>query len=57
MPDGRVTVIEFKTGGRRPEHEAQADLYARALASVLAATAVDVRVVYPQEPLPDVPLE
>ena len=60
MPDGRVTVIEFKTGGRRPEHGAQADLYARALAGVLAATAVDVRVIYPRGAVPgvpDVPLE
>ncbi|HEY7473424.1 MAG TPA: UvrD-helicase domain-containing protein [Vicinamibacterales bacterium] len=57
MPDGRVTVIEFKTGAHRPEHGAQAGLYARAVASALAATSVDVRVLYPQAPARDVPLE
>jgi RecB family exonuclease len=56
MPDGRVTVIEFKTGAHRPEHGAQAGLYARAVASALA-TSVDVRVLYPQAPARDVPLE
>jgi ATP-dependent exoDNAse (exonuclease V) beta subunit len=51
-PDGRATVIEFKTGGERPEHEAQAGVYARALASVFAVEEVDIRVVYPRDPVP-----
>ncbi len=43
-------MIEFKTGAPHPEHEAQAAIYARALASVLSVAAVDVRVVYPDGP-------
>ncbi|HEX7780374.1 MAG TPA: 3'-5' exonuclease, partial [Vicinamibacterales bacterium] len=50
-PDGRMTVIEFKTGGPQPDHQAQADLYARALASVLSDPGIDVRVVYPAGPM------
>jgi ATP-dependent exoDNAse (exonuclease V) beta subunit len=49
-PDGRLTVIEFKTGGPRLEHQAQAAVYAQALASALPAAAVDVRVVYAAGP-------
>ena len=45
-PDGRMTVIEFKTGGPRPEHQAQADVYAKALANVLSAPKIEVHVVY-----------
>ena len=41
-----------QTGEARPEHEAQASVYARALASLFAITDVDVRVVYPQDPVP-----
>jgi ATP-dependent exoDNAse (exonuclease V) beta subunit len=51
-PDGRMTVVEFKTGGPRPEHQAQAGVYAQALASVLAAPGIEVRVVYPAAPEP-----
>jgi ATP-dependent helicase/nuclease subunit A len=51
-PDGRMTVIEFKTGGAQPDHQAQADFYAQALASVLADPGIDVRVVYPASPIP-----
>jgi ATP-dependent exoDNAse (exonuclease V) beta subunit len=56
-PDGRATVIEFKTGKRRDEHAAQADLYAGALRTVLAATEVDVRIWYAEDSMPTVPAE
>jgi ATP-dependent helicase/nuclease subunit A len=49
-PDGRMTVIEFKTGGPRPEHQAQAEVYAKALANVLSAPKIHVRVVYSAGP-------
>jgi ATP-dependent exoDNAse (exonuclease V) beta subunit len=49
-PDGGLTVIEFKTGGPRPEHQAQVAVYAQALASALPAPVVDVRVVYAAGP-------
>jgi ATP-dependent exoDNAse (exonuclease V) beta subunit len=54
-PDGRATVIEFKTGRRRDEHTAQAGLYARALKTVLSATEVDIRVWYADDSMPTVP--
>ena len=53
-PDGRATVIEFKTGRRRDEHAAQAGLYAGALRTLLAATDVDVRVWYADDSMPTV---
>jgi ATP-dependent helicase/nuclease subunit A len=46
-PDGAVTVLEFKTGARRPEHEAQAALYAEALQAALPGRRVQVKIVYP----------
>jgi ATP-dependent exoDNAse (exonuclease V) beta subunit len=45
-PDGRATLVEFKTGGPRPEHEAQAAIYAAALRGALGIEAVDVKIVY-----------
>ena len=56
-PDGRATVIEFKTGKRRDEHAAQAVLYAGALRTLLAATEIDVRVWYADDSMPTVPVE
>jgi ATP-dependent exoDNAse (exonuclease V) beta subunit len=41
-----VTVLEFKTGRPRPEHQAQAELYRRAAAALFPEAAVDARVVY-----------
>jgi len=45
--DGTVTVVEFKTGAARPEHDAQAALYARALTAALGGRRVAVRLVHP----------
>jgi len=56
-PDGRATVIEFKTGKWRDEHAAQAVLYAGALRTLLAATEIDVRVWYADDSMPTVPVE
>jgi ATP-dependent helicase/nuclease subunit A len=45
-PAGGVTVVEFKTGLPRPEHEAQAAQYARAVQAVLGRP-VSVQFLYP----------
>ncbi len=45
--DGTATVVEFKTGAPRPEHDAQASLYAAALQAALGAENVAFRLVYP----------
>jgi ATP-dependent exoDNAse (exonuclease V) beta subunit len=45
-PDGTRTVVEFKTGAPRPEHDAQAAIYARALADALGSGPVAVRILY-----------
>ena len=44
--DRLVTVLEFKTGSPRPEHEAQADLYRQAAAALFPETTVTARLVY-----------
>jgi ATP-dependent helicase/nuclease subunit A len=43
---GHVTVLEFKTGRPRPEHQRQAELYRLAAESVFPGAAVDTRLVY-----------
>ena len=45
-PDGRVTVLEFKTGRPRPEHRRQLDAYVRAARALFPGAAVDGRLVY-----------
>ncbi len=45
-PDGLPTVVEFKTGTPRPEHDAQAAVYARALAAAWGSGPVEVRILY-----------
>ena len=45
--DGGYTVLEFKTGRPRPEHERQAALYAKALEGALGAGPVRPIVFYP----------
>ena len=45
-PDGRVTVIEFKTGAARPEHEAQLALYVEAARALFPGRPVDGRLLY-----------
>ena len=43
---GRLTVLEFKTGRPRPEHQAQADVYRRAIEAVFPGSEVVTTVVY-----------
>jgi ATP-dependent helicase/nuclease subunit A len=42
----RVTVLEFKTGRSRAEHDAQVDFYRKAAQAVFPDTVVDARIVY-----------
>jgi ATP-dependent helicase/nuclease subunit A len=44
--EGSVTVLEFKTGPPRPQHQAQADLYRRAAAALFPDAVIDARLVY-----------
>jgi ATP-dependent exoDNAse (exonuclease V) beta subunit len=44
---GTVTVLEFKTGRPRPEHEAQVELYRRAAEEIFPGHRVGARLVYP----------
>jgi hypothetical protein len=46
-PDGGATILEFKTGARRAEHDAQGALYARAVAGAMGLDRVNVRILYP----------
>jgi ATP-dependent helicase/nuclease subunit A len=45
-PDGSATVLEFKTGGAHPEHQAQAALYGEAMSALLGLPTVRVNVLY-----------
>ena len=44
--DGRLTVLEFKTGSRRPEHQAQLDLYVVAARGLFPGAAVEGVLIY-----------
>ena len=44
--DGVVTVLEFKTGRRRPEHHAQADLYRQAAQALFPESRVVTQLLY-----------
>jgi len=46
-PDGRVVVVEFKTGDRQPEHEQQLATYVTAARALFAGSPVDGVLVYP----------
>ena len=46
---GRVTVLEFKTGRPRPEHERQADLYRQAAEAIFPGAPVESRLIYVAE--------
>jgi ATP-dependent helicase/nuclease subunit A len=46
-PDGRLIVLEFKTGRPRAAHEAQAALYVAALEHALGTKAISAQIVYP----------
>jgi len=45
-PDGRLVVLEFKTGRPRVAHEAQAALYVAALERALGTKAISAQIVY-----------
>ncbi len=45
-PDGRVTVVEVKTGAARPEHEPQLALYVEAARALFPERPVDGRLLY-----------
>ena len=45
-PDGRVTVVEVKTGASRPEHESQLALYVEAARALFPGRPVDGRLLY-----------
>ena len=45
-PDGEVAVLEFKTGRRRPEHEAQTALYQQAAAALFPGRRVVTQLLY-----------
>ena len=47
-----LTVLEFKTGRRRPEHEAQLDLYRAAVARLFPGMRVQTQLVYPNDAVP-----
>jgi ATP-dependent exoDNAse (exonuclease V) beta subunit len=46
-PDGSATVVEFKTGQPRAEHQAQAEWYVRAVQAAFGAGPVLARILYP----------
>jgi ATP-dependent helicase/nuclease subunit A len=46
VPNGRVLVLEFKTGQPRPEHAEQAAWYRRAAEQVFPGSIVDTRMIY-----------
>ena len=43
---GRLTLLEFKTGRERPEHQQQLELYVRAMRQVFPEASIDARVIY-----------
>jgi ATP-dependent helicase/nuclease subunit A len=45
-PDGELAVLEFKTGRRRPEHEAQTALYQQAAAALFPGRRVVTQLLY-----------
>jgi ATP-dependent exoDNAse (exonuclease V) beta subunit len=47
--DGRLTIVELKTGRPRPEHQAQVDLYQAALSAAAPGVPVDIRLIYASE--------
>jgi ATP-dependent exoDNAse (exonuclease V) beta subunit len=47
--DGVVTVLEFKTGRRRPEHQRQADLYRQAATTLFPDRRVVTQLLYASE--------
>ncbi len=48
QPDGRVVILEFKTGTPRPEHAAQLAVYEQAVRAMFPETSVEGRLIYPR---------
>jgi hypothetical protein len=46
---GRFTLLEFKTGQPRPEHEAQVNVYLQAMKGTFPGAAIDAKLVYPEK--------
>jgi ATP-dependent exoDNAse (exonuclease V) beta subunit len=46
QPDGRVVVVEFKTGKQHAWHAAQTDLYVRAARAIFPGRPVECRLIY-----------
>jgi len=44
--DGSVVIVEFKTGGRRPSHQRQLDLYVEAAMALFPGARVVGRLIY-----------
>jgi ATP-dependent exoDNAse (exonuclease V) beta subunit len=47
VSEDTATVVEFKTGRPKAEHEAQAAVYREAIGTILPGMAAKVRIVYP----------
>jgi ATP-dependent helicase/nuclease subunit A len=47
--DGRIVVLEFKTGSPKPEHEAQLAIYRAAAERLFPGASVEARLVYTSE--------
>jgi len=45
--DGGLTIVEFKTGRFRPEHEMQVTIYVNALRAAMPGTRIQARIFYP----------
>lgn len=45
-PDGRLEILEFKTGERHPDHEAQLAMYLAAARALFPGATIDARLVY-----------
>jgi ATP-dependent exoDNAse (exonuclease V) beta subunit len=48
-PDGAMTILEFKTGRRRPEHHQQLETYRAAAERLFPGVSVHARLVYAEE--------
>jgi ATP-dependent exoDNAse (exonuclease V) beta subunit len=46
---GHLTVLEFKTGRPRPEHQAQVNLYVHAMKGAFPDATIDAKLVYPEK--------
>jgi hypothetical protein len=44
--EGPPVILEFKTGGPRPEHRVQVERYAEAIGRILAVNRVETKILY-----------